>query len=367
MIAAACSRTRSALVPDARQRRRRVAPAHRAIAARRHAGALRCRSARWPRFAVAGLHRNLTLLAIVFVAVHVVTTIADGYAPIGVVATRSSRSRRAIGRSGSGSAPSRSTCCSPSSSRACCARASGPLLACACTGSRTLSWPVALVHAFGTGSDARFGWLASLGFASLAIVALAVLARAGLGAGPSQTRLGAAVAAVAAPCPSVSLWYRAGPLAARLGGSGPERPRPSCSTGTRPASSGDVSLVRRATDRRRSPRPVGPSASGKAHDGSSRVVVSLRLRGGPRGAARIDLRGVPVGRGVSLTASGALVRPGDDAEQPTPGRWSGSTGSTSSSPCATPQVTAASSRLPSEIDARARVVTGIVTTRGDGE
>src|ERR1700730_9997519 len=36
-----------------------------------------------PRFAVAGLHRMLTLLAIVFVAVHVVTTVADGFAPIG--------------------------------------------------------------------------------------------------------------------------------------------------------------------------------------------------------------------------------------------------------------------------------------------
>jgi len=34
-----------------------------------------------PRFAIAGLHRTLTLLAIVFVAVHVVTTVVDGFAP----------------------------------------------------------------------------------------------------------------------------------------------------------------------------------------------------------------------------------------------------------------------------------------------
>ena len=44
----------------------------------------RWRSNRWPRFAVTALHRNLTLLALVFIGVHVGTTIADGYAPIGV-------------------------------------------------------------------------------------------------------------------------------------------------------------------------------------------------------------------------------------------------------------------------------------------
>ncbi len=46
------------------------------------AGATRWRSTRWPRFVVAGLHRNLTLLALVFIALHVITTVADGYAPI---------------------------------------------------------------------------------------------------------------------------------------------------------------------------------------------------------------------------------------------------------------------------------------------
>ena len=37
---------------------------------------------RWPRFVVAGLHRNVTLLALAFVFVHVLTTILDGYTPI---------------------------------------------------------------------------------------------------------------------------------------------------------------------------------------------------------------------------------------------------------------------------------------------
>ena len=77
-------RPEGALVPDARHRRRRAAAAHRGgrprRSERRRAGA----APRWPRFVVGGLHRNLTLLAIAFVAVHVVTTVADGYAPIGL-------------------------------------------------------------------------------------------------------------------------------------------------------------------------------------------------------------------------------------------------------------------------------------------
>ncbi|HVA31810.1 MAG TPA: hypothetical protein VMU58_11130, partial [Gaiellaceae bacterium] len=56
-----------------------------AIVALGVAGATRWRSERWPRFVVAGLHRNLTLLALVFIALHVITTVADGYAPIGIL------------------------------------------------------------------------------------------------------------------------------------------------------------------------------------------------------------------------------------------------------------------------------------------
>jgi len=269
---------------------------------------LRARSARWPRFAFADIHRNLTLLAIVFVAIHVVTTIADGYAPISVVAAfvPFTSSYRPIWL-GLG------------------AISFDLLLALVVTSllrhrisARSwravhwlayLTWPVALVHSFGTGSDARFGWLATLGFASLAIVALAVLVRAGLGAGPSHIRLGAAVAAVAAPV-LVFLWYQSGPSqhgwAKRAG-----TPTTVLLKGTRPASSGgNVSLVQPAA----APTSFASALSGterevQGSDGLVTVRLSLRLRGGPRGAARIDLRGVPSGEGVSLTASGASFVP----------------------------------------------------------
>ena len=40
-----------------------------------------------PRFAVTGLHRNLSLTAVAFVALHVLTAIADSYVSIPLTAT----------------------------------------------------------------------------------------------------------------------------------------------------------------------------------------------------------------------------------------------------------------------------------------
>jgi len=43
-------------------------------------------SERWPRFLTAGLHRNISLLALVFLALHVGTTVLDEFVPIPVIA-----------------------------------------------------------------------------------------------------------------------------------------------------------------------------------------------------------------------------------------------------------------------------------------
>jgi predicted ferric reductase len=44
----------------------------------------RVHSPRWPRFALSLVHRNLSLLALTFGAVHVATSVVDGYVPISV-------------------------------------------------------------------------------------------------------------------------------------------------------------------------------------------------------------------------------------------------------------------------------------------
>jgi methionine sulfoxide reductase heme-binding subunit len=46
---------------------------------------VRVHSPRWPRFALAQLHRNLALLALTFGVVHVVTSVVDSFVPITVV------------------------------------------------------------------------------------------------------------------------------------------------------------------------------------------------------------------------------------------------------------------------------------------
>ena len=62
------------------------------------------------------------------------------------------------------------------------------------------SWPVALVHAFGTGSDAKAGWFDLLAIGSAAAVVLAVLWRVvEAREGPAAVRVAGGVAALALP------------------------------------------------------------------------------------------------------------------------------------------------------------------------
>src|SRR5436305_12821934 len=49
------------------------------------ANTTRWKTNRWPRFIVYGLHRNVTLLAVTFTTIHVLTTVVDSFAPIGIL------------------------------------------------------------------------------------------------------------------------------------------------------------------------------------------------------------------------------------------------------------------------------------------
>jgi len=272
----------------------------------------RWRSARWPRFASAGLHRNLTLLAVAFVAAHVVTTVADGYAPIGlqdaVVPFVSPYRPLWLGLG---------------------AVAFDLLLALIITsllrmrlGYRLwrglhwlayVSWPVALTHAFGTGSDARTGWLTAIGLASLALVVGAVLVRLGFAEGTPPRRLAGAGAAVAAAL-ALLVWYQGGPAqpgwAKRAG-----TPSNLLASKRAPVPVGAPRRVTVALPR----GPFTASLRGKLRqstnmNGLVRVVITGRLRGGPGGSVRIDLRGQPAeDEGVTMTASGVSFVPAGTA------------------------------------------------------
>ncbi|MDX6451272.1 MAG: methionine sulfoxide reductase heme-binding subunit [Gaiellaceae bacterium] len=268
----------------------------------------RWRSERWPRFVTTGLHRNLTLLAICFVAGHVATTVADGYTPIGVqdafIPFVSSYRPVWLGLG---------------------AVAADLLLALVVTsllreriGYRAwryvhwlayVSWPVALVHALGTGSDAAFGWMRIVGAASIGVVALAALARvARSGGAPVGVRAAGAAAALVVPV-AVVAWYEWGPAqrgwAQRAGTPVSLLASHRTTTPSAPTSVRRVSLPRT----RFSATLTGTVHETNRTDGLLDVVIRGRVQGGAGGAFRVDLRGQPLQGGVSMTASGVSYVP----------------------------------------------------------
>lgn len=274
------------------------------------AGSTRWRRERWPRFLVAGLHRNLTLLAILFVAVHVVTTVVDRFAPIGfldaVVPFRSPYRPVWLGL-GTVAFDLLLALVATSLLRARIGVAAWRWvhwLAYA-------SWPVALLHTLGTGSDARAGWLQLLSAVCAGAVALAVLWRAWTArSGAPIVRLGAGLAALAVPL-ALLVWADSGPLrrgwASRAG------------TPTRLIARGATTAVALRTAAAKEPElPVGVFSAplrgriAERADGNGDVVVTIdaAARGAFNGRIHVALRGIPLqGGGVQMLANVVGILP----------------------------------------------------------
>jgi predicted ferric reductase len=166
---------------------------------------------RWPRFVVDSLHRNVSLLAMVFLALHILTSVLDSFAPISLAdafipftgtyrpfwlglgavsfdlllaVTITSLLRRRMGFASW----------------------------------RTVhwltyaSWPIALLHGFGTGSDVQGGWLLALSLACLAVIVAAVMARALRGWPQHLGRRSAALGGAGVFSLFLLLWLPGGPL-----------------------------------------------------------------------------------------------------------------------------------------------------------
>ena len=79
------------------------------------------------------------------------------------------------------------------------------------------SWPIALVHGLGTGTDARLMWMQVVAATCIAAVVASVLWRVAGGRATAGLRIAAMVAACGAPM-IIGGWYLAGTGAARVGG-----------------------------------------------------------------------------------------------------------------------------------------------------
>jgi hypothetical protein len=176
-----------------------------------------------------------------------------------------------------------------------------------------VSWPVALVHALGTGTDARLGWMQTIGAACVALVTLAVITRAVLSRdAPGTLRAGGALAAVIVPL-AILAWYDSGPGKrgwARRAGTpvsllASNRAIRTARRPTRPAPSTTTPLPHAAFS-----SSLTGTLQQTTSSGVVRVVIRGLLHGGAGGSVRIDLRGQPAGGGgVSMSASGVSYVP----------------------------------------------------------
>lgn len=264
---------------------------------------------RWPRFAIDSLHRDVSLLVVVLIVLHVVTSVLDGFAPIslidGLVPFRSPYRPLWLGLG---------------------ALSFDLVLALVVTslvrrrlGYQTwravhwlayVSWPIAILHGLGTGTDVKAAWSIALTVACLAAVLAALVVRLRPAHAPNPgLRAGATVLAVAAPIGMIAFaiqgplkkgWARRAGTPAKLlgavhhGGAAVTRPTTPVATSA-PAAS--------PLERAFSANLSGSVAQTNAPGGAI-VELGLRLEGAATGQLRIRLGGAPLsGGGLSLTGS----------------------------------------------------------------
>jgi sulfoxide reductase heme-binding subunit YedZ len=132
--------------------------------------------ARWPRFAVAELHRTLSLFAVALLVLHVVTAILDPFVTIGWAATLlpfvSPYRTLAIGLGTLGVDLAGAVLLTSLARRRLGQRAWRAVHWLA-----YLAWPAAFLHSLTAGNDLGIWWVALIEAGSAALVAAAVLAR----------------------------------------------------------------------------------------------------------------------------------------------------------------------------------------------
>ncbi len=140
----------------------------------------------WPRFATTGFHRYLSLLAVAFLGVHVVTAVVDPFTSLGPLAALvpfSSAYRTlwlglGVLALDLGAAVLVTSLLKNRMSRRTWRAVHWLAYA---------AWPLALLHGIGTGTDAAAPWMAAVNLACVAVVGSAVLVRVTTGRTPAAT------------------------------------------------------------------------------------------------------------------------------------------------------------------------------------
>lgn len=272
----------------------------------------RLRTPTMPRFVFDAVHRNVSLLAVAFVAVHILTSVLDSFAPINLIDSVIPfvSSYRPIWL-GLGTV------------------AFDLLLAVAITsmlrqrfGYRTwrlvhwaayASWPVALLHGLGTGSDTKKIWMLAIVAGCVVLLVAAVVSRATAG---WTEHIGARISALgaAALMPiGLLLWLPSGPLAhdwARRAGTpaallGAPRAQAAATSGTGNASSSGSGTTPSSGFTAQVSGSVGQS---QQSNGLSVVRIALDVAGQSLSRLTIELQGQPIeGGGIQMTSSSVTL------------------------------------------------------------
>jgi methionine sulfoxide reductase heme-binding subunit len=258
----------------------------------------------WPRFVLERLHRNISLLILVFIVLHVTTTVIDGFVPIGfvdaIVPFRSPYRTLWVGLG---------------------AVAFDLLLALAVTsivrarlGYRVwravhwaayACWPIALMHGLGSGSDARIWWMVALDVFALASVCAAVSWRLAANWRPESPGRWAAVAGLVAVPLGVGLWALAGPLQ-------PGWARAASTAATSPVAAEPESAGFAGT--------IAATRTTRAIAGTANSRVSIRgdIAGSRPLVFDLELTGRPLAQGVQFSSGQLTLGPQGAAT-----RWTG--------------------------------------------
>lgn len=267
----------------------------------------RWRSDRWPRFVTDSLHRNVSMLALVMVVVHVITTVADGFAPIGfqdaiipflspyrpfwlglgalsfdalLAVTITSLLRKQLGYSTWRAVHWAAYAC----------------------------WPLAMFHGLGTGTDASSTWMLGLSAMCLAAVVMAIGWRVSVATPRGLGRTLAASALVIGPIVLI-VFSAAGPLgsnwAARAGTPSNLLPSGGSTVAATSASQGPTLTA-----------PFNARLSGSlkqkasSESGLASVEMQMNMSRGAAGTLNVTITGQPLeGGGVAMTQGSVALGP----------------------------------------------------------
>jgi methionine sulfoxide reductase heme-binding subunit len=265
---------------------------------------------RWPRFTIDSLHRDVSLLVLVLLVAHIVTSVLDGFAPITLidaVLPFASPYRPLWLGLGALSFDLLIALVVTSLAR----RRLGYFAWRAIHWLAYASWPVAVLHGLGTGTDTKQSWMLVLTAVCVGAVLIAVWVRTGSSQSDRPGVRAAAIAATIATPLGIAIFTLAGPLQsgwARHAGTpvsllikpvAATSPTTSTVPSRAAAPAGARSTLRAPFAAR-----LSGSATQTAEPGGAIIDLALHLSGGARGRLRVRIAGAPLdGGGLSMTGS----------------------------------------------------------------